>query len=244
MRSTLRLLLFVSALSFGFQTAAQAAVHGVTIFDFGYQPEHLKVRLGTTVVWTNVGEIPHVTISNTQNPPNPDGTIGVGWWDSDYIAPLGGEFRWVFSAAGTFPYHGEIPNMDGSVIVPLRIKTIDPGTRYRVIWATQLPSEPDLAFAVQKRDPGEGELFADWKQTANHLSAVFRPEGPGIYTFRARLVRLEGGTIVGSSMYSPVRSMNASSLAPQTEAAVVQAGRRPSESPDLSTGLTEPMGRA
>jgi plastocyanin len=199
--------LLLSILALGPLAPVRAATAEVTIVDFDYQPADVRVRLGSTLVWTNVGDIPHVTISNTDNPPNPNGTTGVGWWDSDYIPPGGGEFRWVCSAAGTFPYHGEIPDMQGSVAVPVRIREIDPGVTYRVVWATALPTEPDLIFLVQKKDPGEGQVFGDWKASSTRLSARFQPDGPGIYRFRARLARFEGGVIVGSSMYSPVVSV-------------------------------------
>jgi plastocyanin len=187
---------------------ANAAARDVTIVDFDYQPAYVGVPLGTTVIWTNVGDIPHVTISNTVNPSNPDGTPGVGWWDSDYIVPGGGQFQWVFSAAGTFPYHGEIPDMRGAVVVPLRVREVEPGALYRVIWATAQPTEPDLIFLIQKKDPGPGEVFADWKASSTRLGARFRPGGPGTYQFRARLARFGGGVIVGSNMYSPVVSVS------------------------------------
>ena len=193
----------VSMLAVAWPVRAQAATRDVSVFDFGYQPAQVGVGLGTTVVWTNVGEIPHVAISNTVNPSNPDGTPGVGWWDSDYISPLGGTFSWVFSAAGTFPYHGEVPNMDGLVAVPVRIRELDPGAVWRVTWATALPTEPDLVFLIQKKDPGVGQVFSDWKASNRRLGARFEPGAPGVYQFRARLARFRGGLIVGSSMYSP-----------------------------------------
>jgi plastocyanin len=198
--------LFASILALAFQAPAHAGTREITIVDFAYQPPDVRVRLGTTVVWENVGDIPHVSISNTEHPSNPDGTTGVGWWDSDYIPP-GEEFQWVFSAAGTFPYHGEVPDMNGSVAVPPRIRQIDPGVTYRVVWATELPAESDLIFLVQKKDPGEGEVFSDWKASTTTLGARFHPGGQGTYRFRARLARFGGGIIVGSSMYSPVVSV-------------------------------------
>ena len=58
-------------------------------------------------------------------------------------------------------------------------------------------SQPAPVF-VQKRD--RGGMFEYWRFMVKR-GTVFRPNAPGTYSFRARLVRPQGGIIIGSSMW-------------------------------------------
>ena len=70
-----------------------------------YKPNPITVPVGTTVSWTNSDAIAHTVTS--------DG----GVFNSNSLGP-GGTFTYMFSAAGTFPYHCAIhPGMVGSVVV-------------------------------------------------------------------------------------------------------------------------------
>jgi plastocyanin len=88
-------------------TAPPAPVSGdqVSIDGFAFVPATLKIKAGTTVVWTNRDEEPH--------------TVAAG--DGSFHSPgmgTGATFSHTFSAAGTFDYVCSIhPMMHGSVVV-------------------------------------------------------------------------------------------------------------------------------
>jgi plastocyanin len=72
---------------------------------FGVNP--LVVAMGTTVTWTNNDSIAHTTTSDT------------GVWDSGILSPSQ-TFSFVFTTAGTFPYHCAIhgaASMSGTIVV-------------------------------------------------------------------------------------------------------------------------------
>jgi plastocyanin len=65
----------------------------------------LNVAAGTTVTWMNNDTVAHTSTSDA---------LG---WNSGIVAP-GGQFSFVFPAAGTFSYHCAIhPGMVGTVVV-------------------------------------------------------------------------------------------------------------------------------
>lgn len=77
----------------------------VAIRDFSFQPARVEVGAGTTVIWTNRGEVAHTV------------TASDGSWNSGNIEP-GGTWRRTFGAAGTHGYTcTPHPNMTGSVVV-------------------------------------------------------------------------------------------------------------------------------
>ena len=191
-------------------SATLAATRNVSIVDFAFEPANTRVRLGTTVTWTNNGQFLHTTTSDDAMHPNPQGTAGPAWWSSGNLVAGGvGTFSWDFTAAGGFTYYCQRhPGaMTGLVSVPVVIQQVETSTgpAYRITWATQAPSDPELSFNVQKKDPGG--VFSDWKSSTTNLRALFRPPGPGTYQFRARLIRSSGGAITGASSYSPAVSV-------------------------------------
>lgn len=85
--------------------AAAEAQAAVTINNFAFAPQMLKVKVGTTVTWTNQQGTTHTTTSDT------------GVWDSGNLAH-GKSFSFTFTKAGTFPYHCAIhSSMTGTIEV-------------------------------------------------------------------------------------------------------------------------------
>ena len=77
----------------------------VKIVDFGFSPDAVTVRIGTTVRWTNAGQADHTV------------TADAGAFDSGTLAP-GVSFSFTFRTAGTFAYHCAIhPFMKGTITV-------------------------------------------------------------------------------------------------------------------------------
>ena len=194
-------------------SGTMAATRNVSIVDFAFDPAAMQVRLGTTVQWTNNGQFLHTSTSDDAAHQNPQGFPGPGWWNSGNLVAGGvGTFSWDFTAAGGFTYYCQRhpATMTGRVNVPVRVRQVETstGTAYRITWAIEAPSDPELSFNVQKKNPGG--VFADWKASTTTLRALFRPSQAGTYQFRARLIRSSGGTITGASLYSPVASLVAS----------------------------------
>ena len=92
----------------------------VSIQDFSYAPGTVSITVGGNVTWTNQGPSIHMAVSDA------------GLWNSGTLAApgggggpyggggsgSGGTFNWVFSQAGTYPYHCEIhPTIRGSIVV-------------------------------------------------------------------------------------------------------------------------------
>jgi plastocyanin len=75
------------------------------IVDFGFTPAVLTVTVGTTVTWSNTGQVAHTVTANA------------GAFDSGTLPP-GATFSFRFTKAGTFAYHCAIhPFMTGTVVV-------------------------------------------------------------------------------------------------------------------------------
>jgi plastocyanin len=87
----------------GTDNAASAAE--VKIDNFSFTPQEIKVKAGTTVVWTNHDDIPH-TVTST------DLIFKSKTLDTD------DKFTMTFAKPGTYPYFCSIhPKMTGKVIV-------------------------------------------------------------------------------------------------------------------------------
>jgi plastocyanin len=82
----------------------------VKIVDNAFEPAEITVAPGTTVIWTNSGQVQHtVTVGERDNP--------TGMFDSGYLDP-GGTFQYTFTEEGIFPYYCiPHPGMDATVIV-------------------------------------------------------------------------------------------------------------------------------
>lgn len=91
------------------QPTAEPAAGGaaeVTIKEFAFAPATLKIKVGTTVKWTNQDSAGHTVVSDTG-----------AWKDSDNLAK-GQSFSFTFTKAGSYPYHcGVHPAMKATVEV-------------------------------------------------------------------------------------------------------------------------------
>jgi hypothetical protein len=166
--------------------------------------------VGLTVHWTNQGNYAHTT---TQDSTNPNGSPGLGLWDSGNLAPspVSVDFSIDFEWAATYPYHCKRhPNVTGTVRIGVLILDVltEEGPRYRIRWANEPPPGEDLRFDVQIKRPGEAQVFDDWRPLTEKRSGLFTPKGSGTFAFRARLVKPGQGLILGSTPYSPPRSVN------------------------------------
>jgi plastocyanin len=172
--------------------------HDVVIVDGAFTPAISRVSLGETILWTNGDDLAHTATSDYFNP---DGSWGIGWWDSSTLDP-GDAFAWDFYAAGNYPYSCSFHFlMNGAVQVPMRARPREgpPGTSFRITVAAMAAPE-GYVYDIQKKDPG-GQ-FVDWMMGMTMRRAQFVTDVPGTYQFRGRLRRLD----VGASMYSnPVR---------------------------------------
>ncbi len=82
-----------------------AAEQGITISNFSFAPNVLRVSPGTKVVWTNDDSVPHTVTSDA-------GTF------SSQTLDRGAKFEFVFNDKGTFFYHCAIhPSMKATIIV-------------------------------------------------------------------------------------------------------------------------------
>ena len=98
------MLALLACLSGGY-ALGQPSGNAVDIRDFSYQPGTLTVAAGTTVTWTNDGNVPHTVTSNERT------------FDSGDIAP-GGSFSYTFTQPGSYPYHCTLhPSMQGRIEV-------------------------------------------------------------------------------------------------------------------------------
>lgn len=123
------------------QVSAQTA--SVTIVDFAFQPAAITVPVGTTVTWTNRGQVVHTTTSDT------------GVWDSGLLNP-GGTFSRQFTQAGTFAYHCNVhPSMTATVVVQAATAT-PTATPTRTATPT-VTVTPTLAAATATATPGAAE---------------------------------------------------------------------------------------
>ena len=72
----------------------------LTIQSFSFSPATLKIKTGTTVVWTNQDGAPH-TVTSTDDPKTDATTMGL--FDSGSPSQ-GQQFTVTFDAAGTYYY--------------------------------------------------------------------------------------------------------------------------------------------
>lgn len=78
----------------------------VTIENFGYAPEVIKVKAGTKVTWTNKDTVPHNVVGDEYDELN------------GKLLDKGESFSFTFDEPGTYPYHcAPHPYMKGTVIV-------------------------------------------------------------------------------------------------------------------------------
>jgi plastocyanin len=85
--------------------AATGATMAAAVIDFGFQPARLEVAAGTTVTWTNRGQVAHTVTAN-------DRSFDTGDIESGEKGSI------TFSRPGTYPYHcTPHPFMKGVIVV-------------------------------------------------------------------------------------------------------------------------------
>jgi plastocyanin/mono/diheme cytochrome c family protein len=81
---------------------------------YDFQIINIKIKVGTTVTWTNISAAPHTVTSGQSGAP--DGKFDSG--QTHLISPGGGTFSFTFTTQGTFPYFCTLhPAMVAQIIV-------------------------------------------------------------------------------------------------------------------------------
>jgi len=84
-------------------TPPSVGTANVIIKNFAFAPDALKIKSGTTVIWTNQDSVNHI--------------IKFDSFESDALSN-GGSYEHKFDAAGTYDYYCSIhPSMKGQIIV-------------------------------------------------------------------------------------------------------------------------------
>jgi plastocyanin len=95
----------LAAVALTLAAAAQAAEMQVTIDNFTFGPQELKVKAGTTVTWTNRDDIPHTVTSDKL-------VFRSKALDTD------DKFSFTFTTPGIYKYFCSLhPHMTGSIVV-------------------------------------------------------------------------------------------------------------------------------
>lgn len=83
------------------ETNGGGAANAVRIVDIGYEPKELTVSAGTTVTWTNTGDLPHSVTSDDGGKTFDSSPDCV---KSGKCMAKGDTFSHTFDSAGTFTY--------------------------------------------------------------------------------------------------------------------------------------------
>jgi len=185
--------------------SALAATDNVSIVDFAFSPSTVKVKLGDTVHWTNNGPSTHTSTSDGIDGCCPSGP---SLWASGSL-PSGSSFDFVFSWAGSFPYHCTFHTfMKGTVSSPIKVSPTSGTvtTQFTITFATALPP---AGYNVDVQIKRPGGSFVDFMTNITTKTKVkFTPDaGTGTYAFRARLRNLSNGA---SSGWSPPATISVS----------------------------------
>lgn len=167
----------------------------VTVSSFQFTPATVTVAQGDTVRWDFPDSTTHTATDTT----------AMGLFDSGNKSS-GGSFPFVFNSAGTYPYHCQIhSSMQGKVQIPIKVApaTGTATTGYTITWSS-IPAPTGFVFDIQIKRPG-ARSFVNWKMGLAKRMVGFTPgAGPGNYSFRARLRKLNNGA---HSLYSPFRTI-------------------------------------
>ena len=124
-------------------TATVATPQGATV-QSGIQNftlEDLTVRVGDTIVWTQLDSVTHTT---TSGPPKvPDGV-----WDSEFLNN-GQTFSFTFTEVGTFPYYCTLHSTPGSDFMTATVTVTEAGS-------ADTTSSPPEATATSSGDSSGG----------------------------------------------------------------------------------------
>ena len=94
-------LMFIALLA----SPAFAADKSVTIDNFTFNPQHLTIKAGTTVIWTNQDDIPHTIASPTKA-------------FKSKVLDTDDKFSFTFTTPGEYAYFCSLhPHMTGTIVV-------------------------------------------------------------------------------------------------------------------------------
>lgn len=95
-------------------TAEQSATASVTISKDGFVPATIRIKKGTTVIWTCQDDSPHQLASDPH--PIHEGLAGL---DSEEPLAKGDTYSFTFDTIGTFTYHDHLNPLSllGTVVV-------------------------------------------------------------------------------------------------------------------------------
>ena len=89
----------------------------VTVSEFQFTPDTVRITAGIPVRWTNTGTLSHSVVSDTAGQFN-SGTLSSGGVDRNGMPYAGSTYDRTFTSAGTYPYYCSFhPQMKGVVIV-------------------------------------------------------------------------------------------------------------------------------
>ena len=178
---------------------SRAATTEVAVDDDFFSPGVATIALGDSVHWSRAGGS-----NGNHNVAEVSGIFRSGDPTTGAI-----DLTVVFSA-GSFRYWCEIhsPDMDGTIAVPVKIRSAPSGLPFTVAWAslsTTSGSKWDIQYKV-----GNG-LWRNWKTDTTSFKGVFGKRNVPVrvvagrtYRFRARS---QSGT--ATSLWAPVRSFRA-----------------------------------
>ncbi|HEV8563459.1 MAG TPA: plastocyanin/azurin family copper-binding protein [Actinomycetota bacterium] len=168
-------------------SASPVRAASVSIIDYAFTPNLVKIAQGDTVSWTNDGDVGH---TSTQ-----DGPLAL--WHSGAIAP-GASSSVTLPAAGTYAYHCNVHVgiMTGTVRVPLIVDQTTGTTA--TIFTFTLASETQYGYVhdVQKKRLGR---WHDWKTGVVGPTVEFQAVAAGTVRFRSRLHRSSDDAVSGWS---------------------------------------------
>ncbi len=96
----------LSGMNMSTDTLGAVAGDAVTIKGFAFAPAAVKVRVGSTVTWTNQDPVHHTV------------TVDTGGGPTSQLIGQGQSFSYKFAKAGTYTYHcTPHPYMHGTVVV-------------------------------------------------------------------------------------------------------------------------------
>lgn len=89
------------------QRAAAVDTNQITIQNYIFSPQDVRIKKGQTVIWTNADPSPHKIIVVVDGTKTASSTISSN-----------GSFSFVFDKAGTFTYYdSDLPDEQGAIVV-------------------------------------------------------------------------------------------------------------------------------
>ena len=130
----------------------------IDVIDNDFDPSPLRVAVGASVTWTNIGDLPH--------------TVTADGFDSGIMSP-GDSFEWTFDEAGTYDYVCALhPGMAGRIVVEAAAGETEPAL------GASAGAEP----ASTRSSPGNSVAFAVFMAGGLAVAGVGMAVGVGRFT--------------------------------------------------------------